>query len=279
VTHSLVHQILVSDLVLPIALAQTPDQQTLPRFGARLADDTYLRGDVIVANRARVPSAGWYVDGPPLLVVEVASDASIRRDLGQKKAMWARFGVPSLWIVEPLRRLPRIRVFELDGGKYDERARLSQDKPYLVTRPFEMKLAPAEIFEQLSRRPAGKDTARRDTATKNTGAMRRTTMTEPDRAGTDLPAPEEKILIDAFGRRWPTGAEKVELWDGCPVFYGVWDERDVEIARRAYPGRVVRLDQEPGRPGTLCVLPADRPAERAGETRPINGSRIVGPAR
>jgi Putative restriction endonuclease len=254
---------LVSDLVLPLAFAQTPGRQTLPRFGVRLANDTCLRGDVVVAERSWVPVDGWYVDGPPLLVVEVLSAASAHRDLGPKKDLLARFGVPALWVVEPVDRLPTVTVFELEGGELVERARLSGDTPYLVTWPFEMKLVPEEIFEQLGMRPAGR-TERTDNPDKVAKADRagkrgkdRAIMTHTDQTGADLPPAEQKILIDSFGFRWPTGAEKVELWDGCPVFYGVWDERDVEIAARAYPGRIVRLDQEPGRPGTLRVLPAE----------------------
>jgi hypothetical protein len=263
----------VSDLVLPLALAQTPDQQTLPRFGVRLASDTCLRGDVIVAERARLPAGGWYVDGPPLLVVEVMSAASAYSDLGPKKDMWARFGVPALWVVEAVGRLPKVHVFELEGGDLVERARLSGDRPYLVTRPFEMKLVPEEIFDQLSRHPADR-AGKTDKASKtDKRAKDRRIMTETDtaadtaaeRTGADLPSAEQKILIDTFGYRWPTGAEKVELWDGSPVFYGVWDERDVEIAGRAYPERVIRLDQEPGRPGTLRVMPAEAPTEAATE--------------
>jgi hypothetical protein len=260
---------LVSDLVLPLALAQTPDQQTLPRFGVRLASDTWLRGDVVVAERARVPADGWYVDGPPLLVVEVMSEASAHGDLGPKKDLLARFGVPALWVVEPVGRLPKVVVFELEDGEFVERARLSGDRPYLVTRPFEMKLVPEEIFEQLGERPAGKTGK-----TSKRGKDRRT-MTETDQTGADLPSADQKILIDTFGYRWPTGAEKVELWDGCPVFYGVWDERDVEIAGRAYPGRVVRLDQEPGRPGTLRVMPAEAAPGEAANAEPsadVDGS-------
>ena len=42
-THSLLHQVLVSDLVVPIGLAESEDQESLTGFGARLADDTWLR--------------------------------------------------------------------------------------------------------------------------------------------------------------------------------------------------------------------------------------------
>jgi hypothetical protein len=63
------------------------------------------------------------------------------------------------------------------------------------------------------------------------------------------------------------GAEKVELEDGCPYFYGYFDHRDVEIAERAFPGR--RAVIEPHTPdetrwGNLKILPAsaDRPQAR-----------------
>lgn len=62
--------------------------------------------------------------------------------------------------------------------------------------------------------------------------------------GPDLPQPDELFSIDVYQYRWPTGAEKAELWDGVLVFYGDFDHRDVDIAQRAYPGRRVRLDPE-----------------------------------
>ena len=80
----------------------------------------------------------------------------------------------------------------------------------------------------------------------------------PKQPGPDLPPADAHIDVDVFSSRWPTAAEKTELEEGCPVFYGEWDERDVQIAQRAYPGRTVRLDQPVGQPGTLRVLPAPR---------------------
>lgn len=62
--------------------------------------------------------------------------------------------------------------------------------------------------------------------------------------GPDLPTTDEPFSIDAYQHRWPTGAEKVELWDGVLVFYGDFDQRDLDIAQRAYPGRRIRLDPD-----------------------------------
>jgi hypothetical protein len=57
--------------------------------------------------------------------------------------------------------------------------------------------------------------------------------------------------LDVYAYRWPSGAEKVELVDGALLFSGEFDERDVEIAERTYPGRRVLL----GPHGVLCRLP------------------------
>jgi hypothetical protein len=40
--------------------------------------------------------------------------------------------------------------------------------------------------------------------------------------------------------------EKVELWNGQAVFYGVFDDRDLATARRCFPGRQVWLTEDGG---------------------------------
>ncbi|GLZ04301.1 hypothetical protein Acsp03_17670 [Actinomadura sp. NBRC 104412] len=271
-SHSLLHQVLVSGLVVPVGLAETAEQWSATSTGVRLGDDTWLRCDLVVCHRdtrrhpGRPGDPRASVDGPPLLVVEVTSAVSRAADLGAKKALYERYGVPAYWVVDSRGDLSEIRVYELgDAGRYTERARLPRGRTATLARPFPIELEADQVFARLPRRPLP--------------APRRT-ISVPDHAsdpsrvqelGPDLPHSEEPILIDAFGRRWPTGAEKVELWDGCPVFYGAWDERDIEIASRAYPGRVVRLDQEPGEPGTMTVLPGPDPARRAlRATRPAD---------
>ncbi len=71
-------------------------------------------------------------------------------------------------------------------------------------------------------------------------------MTTPD-----VPPAHEEIDVDVYAYRWPSGAEKVELIDGALLFYGEFDERDVVIAERTYPGRRVLL----GPDGALEVYP------------------------
>jgi hypothetical protein len=68
----------------------------------------------------------------------------------------------------------------------------------------------------------------------------------------DIPPPDQPITSEVYFSRWPSGAEKVELFDGSLVFTGIFDERDVEMAERTYPGaagRAQRGRQHPGASG------------------------------
>lgn len=232
----------MSDLVVPVALAEAPGTRALTGGGVRLAADTWLRADLLVCRDEQAGREPWRVEGPPLLAVEVTSPASRARDFGGKKDLYQRFGVPHYWVVDPTGAAPWVHLYELVDGVYAERAKVTAGESWQVTEPFTLELAPAAIFDRTSRW----------TSTWKVSDM--------DHTGPDLPSCEEPILIDAFGHRWPTGAEKVELEDGCPIFYGAWDERDVAIAERTYPGRVIRLDQPAGEPGTITILPGPEPA-------------------
>ncbi|MEV5571435.1 Uma2 family endonuclease [Spirillospora sp. NPDC052269] len=262
-THTLLHQVLVSDLVIPVGLAQQGGQESRTGLGARLTDDTWLRCDLMVFRKEQADGDRCFIRGAPLLAVEVVSDASRAADLGPRRALFERAGVGAYWIVDLRGDEPCFQVFELDDtGRYAERALVTWGRSAKLTVPFDIELAPDQIFDRQPRRTS----PRRSPAVPDP-------VTAPDdslarRVGPDLPHGEDPILIDAFGRRWPTGAEKVELWDGCPVFYGEWDDRDVDIASRAYPGRVVRLDQEPGEPGTMTVLPGPSESEPDAEPEP-----------
>ena len=57
------------------------------------------------------------IEGPPDLVVAILSPATRGRDLGAKKALYARFGVREYWVVDPVAR--SITVFVLRDGRYE----------------------------------------------------------------------------------------------------------------------------------------------------------------
>jgi len=83
----LLHQVLVSDLVVPIMLAEAPEHRSLTHFGVRPAENTWLRPDLVVALRERLRSDLPYVTGVPLLVV--GRHGAHKRDLDIRRG---RFG-------------------------------------------------------------------------------------------------------------------------------------------------------------------------------------------
>ncbi|MFJ2007986.1 hypothetical protein [Streptomyces chartreusis] len=78
--------------------------------------------------------------------------------------------------------------------------------------------------------------------------------------GPDLPPAAAPMTAQALLSRWPTAAQKVELLHGVLVFAGDFDERDLETARRTYPGRRPVLNAD----GGLEVHPAG-----AGDPAPL----------
>lgn len=69
----------------------------------------------VARDRARIigPKA---IEGSPTLIVEILSPSTRRRDLGAKKALYERFGVPEYWTVDLKRRV--VTVCLLDDGRY-----------------------------------------------------------------------------------------------------------------------------------------------------------------
>lgn len=75
-------------------------------------------------------------------------------------------------------------------------------------------------------------------------------MSTEDGAG--LPGPHELFGVEHWRERWPSASRKCELYAGVLVFWGEFDQRDVDTARRTYPGRRVILSAS----GAIEVHPA-----------------------
>ena len=80
-----------------------------------LSDNDVVEPDVLfiadaVRDRITVPN----VQGAPSLAIEVLSNP--RHDRVRKRALYARFGVPEYWIVDP--DSDRVEVHKLVGGDY-----------------------------------------------------------------------------------------------------------------------------------------------------------------
>jgi Uma2 family endonuclease len=82
----------------------------------------------------------------PLLAVEVLSPSSVLKDLNLKKAAYQRMGVPSYWVIDPVKA--SLIVFELDskGFTYQLIAEVVGDKAFEATQPFAVRIVPAELL-------------------------------------------------------------------------------------------------------------------------------------
>lgn len=83
----------------------------------RLSDTNVVQPDVCFVSREQrdiIIRRG--LDGPPDLLVEILSPATRGRDLGAKRELYGRFGVPEYWIVDPRSR--SVEVLTLRDGAY-----------------------------------------------------------------------------------------------------------------------------------------------------------------
>jgi Uma2 family endonuclease len=85
----------------------------------------------------------------PLLAVEVISPTSRLRDASLKKAVYARLGTPSYWLVDPNPGKPTLTAFELANGDYKQIAHLTGGQAWTADRPFPVRVAPADLVRGL----------------------------------------------------------------------------------------------------------------------------------
>lgn len=71
--------------------------------------------DLMVRQPQTDPNADWDQAPIPILVVEILSDSTRRRDQNQKRAYYAGAGVAEYWMVDPARRaITAVRSGQLD---------------------------------------------------------------------------------------------------------------------------------------------------------------------
>jgi Uma2 family endonuclease len=74
----------------------------------------------LVPSARREPGRYIALDGPVDLVVEIVSDGSVRKDTERLPPLYARAGIPELWIVDARGEEPRFLIFTLRDGHYVE---------------------------------------------------------------------------------------------------------------------------------------------------------------
>lgn len=102
--------------------------------------------DVYVVTREQIMSSldeSGVLDTSPLLIIEVVSPESIKRDYRFKRSEYAALGIREYWIVDPIEQ--QVTILVLDEGLYEETVFNSAQE--LVSPTFtEIKLTPQQIF-------------------------------------------------------------------------------------------------------------------------------------
>ena len=102
--------------------------------------------DVYVVEKEQVMDSldeSGVLSTPPLLVAEVVSPESIKRDYRYKRSEYAAIGINEYWIVNPMQQ--QVTVLVLDEGLYEETVFTSEQK--LVSPAWaEISLTPKQIF-------------------------------------------------------------------------------------------------------------------------------------
>ena len=84
------------------------------------------------------------VEGPPTLAVEIFSPSTLRIDRGRKRRLYARYGVPYLWFVDPVAR--EIEALALAAGEYTLAARVSGAQPVDLPPFTDLGLVPDSLW-------------------------------------------------------------------------------------------------------------------------------------
>jgi Uma2 family endonuclease len=110
-----------------------------------LSHTTIVQPDLVYVDTSRldlITSRG--IEGPPTLVVEILSPSTAQIDRRRKMALYAKFGVPHYWIVDPDAR--RIEAYGLVSGGSRFAAGLEGSAP-LTLPPFpDLALDPATLW-------------------------------------------------------------------------------------------------------------------------------------
>jgi Uma2 family endonuclease len=69
------------------------------------------------------------IEGAPDLVVEIVSDASVRKDLVRLRDAYARAGIPEYWVIDARAAEVRFEILRLDGDEYRAVAPVGHAQP------------------------------------------------------------------------------------------------------------------------------------------------------
>lgn len=110
-----------------------------------LSDRTVVQPDIVYVATDRVGRISERgVEGAPTLVVEILSPSTRETDRHTKLRLYASYGVPWYWIMDPDSRV--VEAYRLEAASYVLIKRIAGDEP-LSAEPFpDLALAPAALW-------------------------------------------------------------------------------------------------------------------------------------
>ena len=125
---------------LDVILIETPSETTI------------LQPDIVYLDHGRLEALRMRgVEGAPTLVVEILSPTTAVTDRTRKRELYARYGVPYLWLVDSDTR--ELTAHVLDSGGYCLVARVSGTEPVDLPPFTDLGLVPSSLWPQFSIRP------------------------------------------------------------------------------------------------------------------------------
>jgi Uma2 family endonuclease len=107
------HEVIKAELNRFWVRGAPDDLRIVPETTFRLSADTFLEPDFIVF---REPVTLPTITGPSILLAVEVADSSLGYDLHRKPAVYARFGVPELWVIDAVRRETHVFSGPGQGG-------------------------------------------------------------------------------------------------------------------------------------------------------------------
>ena len=142
------HQSVIGNLHLALAehvRSQALGELYVSPLDVILSRITVLQPDLVYVERARLGIVTERaIEGAPTLVVEVLSSSTSARDRGIKQALYARYGVPYYWIVEPAAK--SVHALRLGGDSYETVAILGATAPTSLPPFGGLNLDPATVW-------------------------------------------------------------------------------------------------------------------------------------
>lgn len=117
------------------------DLAPVTAVGVAIDHRSTLEPDVLLLHRPVVESSHYFDPEQVMLVVEVVSPGTRRRDRLEKPAEYAAVGIPHYWRVEqdPL----RVHAYDLVDGRYELVAESAEE--LVLAKPFEIRLRVRDI--------------------------------------------------------------------------------------------------------------------------------------